>query len=87
MLSIAVGPVTVVALFELLADRLAVRLPRPVLLRVHAASGGNPLYALELARALDRLEIAVTPGVRCPCPPASTHLSPSGSGACRGTFC
>jgi DNA-binding CsgD family transcriptional regulator len=68
VLSITVGPVTVGALFELLADRLAVRLPRPVLLRVHAASGGNPLYALELARALDRLEIAVTPGLPLPVP-------------------
>jgi DNA-binding CsgD family transcriptional regulator len=68
VLSIAVGPVTVAALVELLADRLAVRLARPVLMRVHATSGGNPLYALELARALDRLEIAVTPGVPLPVP-------------------
>ncbi len=68
VLSIAVGPVTVAALFELLAGRLAVRLPRPVLLRVHATSGGNPLYALELARALDRLEIAVAPGMPLPVP-------------------
>ena len=68
VLSIAVGPVTVGALFELLAERLAVRLPRPVLLRVHATSGGNPLYALELARALDRLEIAVAPGMPLPVP-------------------
>jgi DNA-binding CsgD family transcriptional regulator len=68
VLSVAVGPVTVAALVELLADRLAVRLARPVLMRVHATSGGNPLYALELARALDRLEIAVTPGVPLPVP-------------------
>ena len=69
VLSVAVGPVTVGALFELLAGRLAVRLTRPVLLRVHATSGGNPLYALELARALDRLEIVVTrPGVPLPVP-------------------
>jgi len=68
VLSIAVGPVTVAALFELLSGRLAVRLARPVLMRVHATSGGNPLYALELARALDRLEIAVTPGMPLPVP-------------------
>jgi DNA-binding CsgD family transcriptional regulator len=68
VLSIAVGPVTVAALFELLSDRLAVRLARPVLMRVHATSGGNPLYALELARALDRLEIAVAPGAPLPVP-------------------
>jgi DNA-binding CsgD family transcriptional regulator len=68
VLTVAVGPVSVGALFELLADRLAVRLARPVLLRVHATSGGNPLYALELARALDRLEIVPRPGVPLPVP-------------------
>jgi DNA-binding CsgD family transcriptional regulator len=68
VLSVAVGPVTVGALFELLAARLAVRLARPVLMRVHVTSGGNPLYALELARALDRLEIVPRPGVPLPVP-------------------
>jgi DNA-binding CsgD family transcriptional regulator len=68
VLSVEVGPVTVGAVFELLATRLAVRLARPVLLAVHTASGGNPLYALELARALDRLEIVPRPGVPLPVP-------------------
>ncbi|MGD0603641.1 MAG: AAA family ATPase [Streptosporangiaceae bacterium] len=68
VLPVGVGPVTVGALFELLAARLAVRLARPVLLRVHETSGGNPLYALELARALDRLEIVPRPGVPLPVP-------------------
>ncbi len=68
VLSVGVGPVTMGALFELLAGRLAVRLARPVLLRVHVTSGGNPLYALELARALDRLEIVPQPGVPLPVP-------------------
>jgi DNA-binding NarL/FixJ family response regulator len=68
VLSLRVGPVTVGALFELLAARLEARLARPVLLRVHAASGGNPLYALELARALARLEIVPRPGVPLPVP-------------------
>src|ERR1022692_3869803 len=68
VLSVGVGPVSVGALFELLASRLSVRLARPVLLRVHVTSGGNPLYALELARALDRLEIAARPGVPLPVP-------------------
>jgi len=68
VLPVGVGPVTVGALFELLAARLSVRLARPVLLRVHVTSGGNPLYALELARALDRLEIAARPGVPLPVP-------------------
>jgi DNA-binding CsgD family transcriptional regulator len=68
VLPVEIGPVTVGAVFELLAARLAVRLARPVLLQVHAASGGNPLYALELARALDRLEIVPQPGVPLPVP-------------------
>lgn len=68
VLSVGVGPISVGALFELLADRLRVRLARPVLLRVHSTSGGNPLYALELARALDRLEIVPRPGVPLPVP-------------------
>jgi hypothetical protein len=40
-------------LHHLLADRLEIELPRPQLARVHELSGGNPLYALELARAGD----------------------------------
>jgi DNA-binding CsgD family transcriptional regulator len=68
VLPVAVGPVTVGALFELLAGRFAVRPTRSVLLRVHATADGNPLYALELARALDRLEITVTPGTPLPVP-------------------
>jgi DNA-binding CsgD family transcriptional regulator len=69
-----IGPVTMGALFELLAARLAVRLSRPVLLRVHATSGGNPLYALELARALGRLEIEPRPGVPLPVPASLDEL-------------
>ena len=74
VLPVGVGPVTVGALFELLAARLSVRLARPVLLRVHVTSGGNPLYALELARALDRLEIAARPGVPLPVPTSLDEL-------------
>ena len=39
-----------------------------MLLRVAETSGGNPLYALELARALDRLEIRPVPGRPLPLP-------------------
>jgi DNA-binding CsgD family transcriptional regulator len=74
VLPVGVGPVSVGALFELLAARLAVRLARPVLLRVHVTSGGNPLYALELARALDRLEIVPRPGVPLPVPTSLDEL-------------
>jgi DNA-binding CsgD family transcriptional regulator len=54
-----VSPLSLGAIRRLLGSRLDVSLSRPVLLRVHEASGGNPLFALEVARALgqgDRLE-------------------------------
>ena len=63
-----VGPLTLGALFELLQVRSAIRLARPLLMRVHETSGGNPLYALELAHALDLLEITPQPGVPLPVP-------------------
>ena len=37
---------------QLVRTRLGVRLPRPLLTRVHRTSGGNPMFALELARML-----------------------------------
>jgi len=49
---LAVGPLTLAALYQLVRLHLDFALSRPVLLRVHEASGGNPFYALELARAL-----------------------------------
>ncbi|HEY1489148.1 MAG TPA: AAA family ATPase [Micromonosporaceae bacterium] len=71
---IDVRPMTVGSLYELIAVRLGVRLVRPVLLRVHETSGGNPLYALELARAIERLEISPTAGVPLPVPTGLTAL-------------
>jgi len=47
-----VGPLSVGALQRLLRSRLDRVFARPTLLRIHESSGGNPLYALELARAL-----------------------------------
>jgi DNA-binding CsgD family transcriptional regulator len=43
------GPLSFGAIRELLASRTTLSLSRPLLLRVHEASGGNPLFALELA--------------------------------------
>lgn len=47
-----VGPLSLGATHQLLQVHLGLTLPRPTLLRLHATSGGNPFYALELARAL-----------------------------------
>lgn len=47
-----VGPLSMGALHLLLRDRLGKAFPRQTLVRIQQASGGNPFFALELARAL-----------------------------------
>jgi DNA-binding CsgD family transcriptional regulator len=47
-----VGPLSVGAIHRILRSLLDRAVPRPTLLRLHEVSGGNPFYALELARAL-----------------------------------
>lgn len=49
---IRVGPLSVGALHHLVRSRLGVRIPRPTLARVHEATGGNPMFALEFARGV-----------------------------------
>jgi DNA-binding CsgD family transcriptional regulator len=51
---IRVGPLSVGAVHRLLSDRLGRTFPRQTLVRIHEQSGGNPFFALEIARALDR---------------------------------
>jgi DNA-binding CsgD family transcriptional regulator len=46
-------PLTVDALHRVLKQRLGISVPRPMLLRIHKLAGGNPFYALELARQID----------------------------------
>ena len=45
-------PLTLTDLHVLLADRLGHVPSRPTMMRIHEISGGNPLFALELARAV-----------------------------------
>jgi DNA-binding CsgD family transcriptional regulator len=47
-----VGPLSVGALHRFLRDRTDRSFARQTLLRIHERSGGNPFFALELARAL-----------------------------------
>jgi DNA-binding CsgD family transcriptional regulator len=51
-LRLELGPLTLGALHHVIRDRLGRTLPRPLLARVAACSGGNPFFALEIARAL-----------------------------------
>jgi tetratricopeptide (TPR) repeat protein len=48
-----VGPLSVGALHRLLRDRLGSPFARQTLLRIHEQSGGNPFFALQLARVLE----------------------------------
>jgi DNA-binding CsgD family transcriptional regulator len=50
---IEVGPFSLGALHHLIRERTGHSLTRPSLRRIHDTSGGNPFYALELARAVD----------------------------------
>jgi DNA-binding CsgD family transcriptional regulator len=46
------GPLSLAALYHIVAEPLGRRPPRPLLRRIERASGGNPFFALEIARAL-----------------------------------
>ena len=48
-----VGPLSLGALHELLRKRLGRSFSRPAMVRIQQVSGGNPFYALELARNAD----------------------------------
>jgi len=62
---VSVGPLSVTVLGGLLRDVFGLRLPRPRVELMHATSGGNPFFALELARrgSGDREERATLVGV------------------------
>ena len=49
---LSLGPIGLGDLRELLIGRLGLPLARPLLMRVHNAACGNPLYGLEIGRAL-----------------------------------
>ena len=62
------GPLSLGALFELIRSQLGARVGRPTLQRIAEASGGNPFYALQLARALLESGASVLPGEPLPIP-------------------
>jgi DNA-binding CsgD family transcriptional regulator/predicted ATPase len=62
------GPLTVASIFTLIESRLGTALPRPTVVRVHEVAGGNPLFALELARALIERGATLSPGDPIPVP-------------------
>jgi DNA-binding CsgD family transcriptional regulator len=50
---VRVGPLSLGGLHALISTRLGRSFPRPTMVRIAEISGGNPFYALELARAID----------------------------------
>jgi DNA-binding CsgD family transcriptional regulator/tetratricopeptide (TPR) repeat protein len=50
--TVGVGPMSLGAIRRMLHDRIGASFPRGTLVRLHEISGGNPFYALELARVL-----------------------------------
>jgi DNA-binding CsgD family transcriptional regulator/tetratricopeptide (TPR) repeat protein len=59
---IKLRPLILGSLHAVILKRLGLSLPRPTMVRIHEISGGNPFYALELARAIgDHTSPAATP--------------------------
>ncbi|WP_073951291.1 helix-turn-helix transcriptional regulator [Streptomyces kebangsaanensis] len=67
-LSVRLGPLTRAQVSALLDHRGYTGLPRSTVREVHRTSGGNPLFALELARALAENPIPPRPGEPLPVP-------------------
>jgi DNA-binding CsgD family transcriptional regulator len=72
-LVLRVGPLPVGVLDQLLRERFGLALPRPSLLRLEQVCGGNPFYALELARVLPT-EATLAPGEVLQVPTTLTGL-------------
>jgi DNA-binding NarL/FixJ family response regulator len=67
MQRLTIGPLSVGAIHGVLVQVLGKSITRPMLVRIHQASGGNPFYALEVASEIDRLG-PVPPGQPLPVP-------------------
>jgi class 3 adenylate cyclase/TolA-binding protein len=62
------GPLSLAALHHLVTARIGSTLPRPLLGQLSEASGGNPFFALELARAFKRRGAELAVGEPVPVP-------------------
>jgi DNA-binding CsgD family transcriptional regulator len=71
---IVLGPLSRMALHELLRTRLDTAFPLPILRKIEQTSGGNPYFALELGRALRRSKAEPAPGEALPVPETLSAL-------------
>jgi DNA-binding CsgD family transcriptional regulator len=82
--TVTIGPLSLGAVHRLYRERLGLSLSRPRIVQAHAACAGNPLFALEIGRAL--VNDPRPPDGRLPLPPSLAEalgarlraLSPSG---------
>ena len=68
VMTVDVGPLDAGALHHVVQSHLGLVLPRPVLDEVRDASGGNPFYALEIVRTLQRSGVSVDGAQPLPIP-------------------
>lgn len=59
---IHLSPLSSASLHQIFKEELGVNFPRPLLVKIEQASGGNPFYALEIARAISEGRIEAEPG-------------------------
>ncbi|MER7474989.1 AAA family ATPase, partial [Micromonospora sp. NPDC000018] len=71
---VALGPLGVGALHHVLRTETGAALPRPLLVRIAEEAGGNPLLAIELARAVLRMPQLPAPGADLPAAPSLRQL-------------
>jgi len=71
---IVVGPLSLAALDQVFRSQLGSSFARPMLTRIHQAAVGNPFYALEIAREINRVG-APPPGHPLPVPDDSRELA------------
>ncbi len=71
---VVLGPLSLSALYHVIHAKLDIVVPRPTLQRIATASGGNPLLAIELARALAATGARPGPGEPLPVPAETVEL-------------
>jgi hypothetical protein len=72
---VALGPLPLAALHQVVSSRIGVSLSRPLLATLAEACGDNPLFALEIARALTLSAGGQDPGAPLPVPRSLEELA------------
>ena len=71
---VVLRPLSLSALYHVINAKLGIVVPRPTLQRIASVSGGNPLLAIELARALAESGARPAPGEPLPVPDETVDL-------------